>query len=150
MTDDANILSLTVGIVASYVEANKVTPTDLPSLIGAVHAALGGTGEAPAEPAIVTKLSALQIRKSITPDMLVSFEDGNGYRMLKRHLAIAGLTPDGYRAKWGLPSDYPMVAASYSAKRSALAKSIGLGQRGRGSKPVSSTRPTGRRTKTAT
>ena len=129
MTDDTSILSLTVGIVASYVEANKISSTDLPDLIGAVHAALGGVGEAPAEPTVAAKLTAAQIRKSITPDQLVSFEDGKGYRMLKRHLAVLGLTPDAYRQKWGLPENYPMTAATYSAVRSEMATRIGLGRR---------------------
>ena len=73
--------------------------------------------------------SSAAIRKSITPDALISFEDGKGYKSLKRTLSIRGLTPDQYRAKWGLPSDYPMVSPNYSAQRSALAHKIGLGKK---------------------
>ena len=71
----------------------------------------------------------MPIRKTVTPDFLISLEDGRRYRTLKRHLAGRGLTPEQYRAKWGLPPDYPMVAANYAAQRSELAKSIGLGQK---------------------
>ena len=94
-----------------------------------MHGALSGLG-APgtaAEP-VVEKLSAAEVRKSIRPDGLVSLIDGRSYKTLKRHLAKAGLTPADYRAKYGLPSDYPMVAASYAAQRSELAKKLGLGQ----------------------
>jgi predicted transcriptional regulator len=70
-----------------------------------------------------------QIRKSIRPDVLVSFEDGKPYRTLKRHLTRFGLTPDSYRAKWGLPPDYPMTAPSYSETRRALAVERGLGRK---------------------
>jgi predicted transcriptional regulator len=74
---------------------------------------------------------AVPIKKSVTPDYIISLEDGHKYKSLKRHLSTRGMTPDDYRAKWGLPRDYPMVAASYSAQRSQLAKSLGLGQTSR-------------------
>jgi predicted transcriptional regulator len=129
MTDRMSILELTAAIVASYVEANSLPADELPGVIRAVGAALGGR-EPPPEPA-VARPSAASIRKSITLDHLVSFEDGKPYRMLKQHLAQHGLTPASYRAKWGLPADYPMTAPSYSALRADLARHIGLGRNDR-------------------
>jgi predicted transcriptional regulator len=82
---------------------------------------------------------AVPIKKSITPDHLISLEDGQKYKSLKRHLSTRGMTPDEYRAKWGLPRDYPMVAANYSAQRSQLAKALGLGQGGRGATAAAAT-----------
>lgn len=122
-----DLASITADIVSSYVANNSVHRGDLPSVIAAVHAALHGLANpAPAEP---EKLQpAVSIRRSVTPDYLISLEDGKKYKTLKRHLANLGLTPGEYRAKWDLPSDYPIVAPSYAAKRSELAKSSGLGQ----------------------
>jgi len=97
-------------------------------LLGALRP--GGAAAPPKDS--VEKPTAAQIKKSITPDGLVSFEDGKSYKTLRRHLTIRGLTPEAYRAKYGLPVDYPMTAPSYSAQRSALAKSLGLGQFRRG------------------
>ena len=119
----------TVEVIAAYVSHNPVPASSLPSLIGETHAAfvhLVGEGGAPA-PRLDMPTPA-QIRKSITDDALISFEDGKPYRMLKRHVTGLGLTPEGYRRKWGLPNDYPMTAPNYSARRSALAKSSGLGR----------------------
>jgi len=120
-------LSLTVGIVSAYVSHNAIPASDLPGLIRSVRAALSegeqavGACEAPAAPAV-------PIGKSITPDHLVSLLDGKPYKSLKRHLTSHGLTPNEYRQKFGLPSDYPMVAANYAKARSDLAKAMGLGQ----------------------
>lgn len=131
---DPKLIELTAGIVAAYVENNTVAVADLPALIKATHDALGGVGQpagvAPADDTV--KLTAAQIRKSITPDALISFVDGKSYRTLRRHLSVHGLTPETYRARYGLGNDYPMVAASYSEQRSAMAKSLGLGKGGRG------------------
>ncbi|MDR7039623.1 putative transcriptional regulator [Methylobacterium sp. BE186] len=130
-----NHIELTVDIVSAYVSNNRASVADLPSLIANVHAAVSGLSQtaAPSEPEV--KATTAQIRKSITPDALISFEDGKPYKTLRRHLATRGLTPESYREKWGLPRDYPMVTTSYSEARSSLAKSLGLGlQR---SKPVS-------------
>src|SRR6202007_2140384 len=80
------------------------------------------------------KLTPSQIRKSITPDAIFSFEDSKPYKTLRRHLAVRGLTPEQYRDKWGLPKDYPMVAPAYSEARAAMARSIGLGARGAASR----------------
>jgi predicted transcriptional regulator len=122
-----NFASITADIVSSYVANNSVHRADLPNVIASVHATLQGLA-APkqAEP---TKLEpAVSIKKSVTPDFLISLEDGKKYKTLKRHLGKLGLTAEEYRVKWGLPGDYPMVAPSYAAKRSELARSSGLGQ----------------------
>src|SRR5215218_964938 len=121
---------ITADIVSSYVANNSVHRADLPNVIASVHAALQGlVAPKPAEPE--RPEPAVSIRKSITPDFLISLEDGKKYKTLKRHLGKLGLTPDEYRAKWGLPADYPMVALSYAHKRSELARSSGLGQQRR-------------------
>ncbi|AWN39689.1 MucR family transcriptional regulator [Methylobacterium durans] len=127
----SNHLDQTVDIVSSYLSNNHASMADLPGLIASVHAAVAGLSlSAPAsEPEI--KLTPGQIKKSVRPDALISFEDGKSYKTLRRHLAIRGLTPESYREKWGLPRDYPMVSASYSEARSSLAKSLGLGQQRR-------------------
>ena len=127
--DTKELVELTAGVVAAYVASNTVASSELPSLIKSVHDALGDAGKPEAEPEVSTKATAAQIRKSITPDALVSFEDGKPYKSLRRHLSTRGLSPDEYKAKYGLPKDYPMVAPSYSAQRSELAKKLGLGNR---------------------
>lgn len=124
------LIDLTAEIVSAYLENNPVTAAELPAVIQSIYSALAGAAHPPtavAEPE--TKASAAQIRKSITPEALISFEDGKSYKSLKRHLTSRGMTVDEYKAKWGLPSDYPLVAASYSAQRSSLAKSLGLGRK---------------------
>ena len=138
MTEDihnsgAGLAELTGEIVSAYVTNNSVPAAELPKLIEGVHAAL--TTLQPGAPvatpeADIEKPSAAQIRKSVQPDGLVSFIDGQSYKTLKRHLTAYGLTPECYRAQYGLPVDYPMVAKSYAEKRSALAKAIGLGRPG--------------------
>jgi len=131
----SDLLALTTQIVAAHVSNNAVAPADLPDLIRSVHEALtqAGSPEVAEEAAPVPPVS---IRRSIQPDYLICLEDGKKLKMLKRHLSAAyGMTPEQYRAKWGLPHDYPMVAPRYAAERSALAKEIGLGRRGRGGQP---------------
>ena len=117
-------------IVAAYVSNNAVTPSDLPKLIAEVHAALKGLSkEETAEP-VEEKKPAVPIRKSVTPDYIICLEDGKKFKSLKRHLRTHyNLSPEEYREKWGLPADYPMVAPSYSATRSKLAKANGLGRK---------------------
>ena len=128
-TEDLTLLaSLTTEIVSAYVSRNPLSPADLPALIANTHAALQGLRQPSPEPQPELK-PAVPIKKSVTPDHIISLEDGRQYKTLKRHLAMRGLTPEEYRAKWGLPSDYPMVAANYAAKRSELAKSLGLGRK---------------------
>ncbi|WP_134498137.1 MucR family transcriptional regulator [Microvirga pakistanensis] len=119
--------SITAEIVSSYVANNAVHRADLPAVIASVYAALQGLA-APKEAEPEKPQPAVSIRKSITPDFLISLEDGQRYKSLKRHLGKLGLTPEQYRAKWGLPADYPMVAPNYALRRSELAKSMGLGQ----------------------
>ncbi|KUM27532.1 MucR family transcriptional regulator [Mesorhizobium loti] len=124
------LIELTADVVSAYVSNNPVPVGELPALIGQVHAALKGVtaGPAPEKPAALNP--AVPIRKSVTPDYIISLEDGKKFKSLKRHLSTHyGLTPDEYRAKWGLPSDYPMVAPNYAAARSALAKTMGLGRK---------------------
>jgi predicted transcriptional regulator len=121
---------ITADIVSSYVANNSVHRADLPNVIASIHAALQGlVAPKPAEPG--RPEPAVSIRKSITPDFLISLEDGKKYKTLKRHLGKLGLTVDEYRAKWGLPADYPMVAPNYALRRSELARSSGLGQQRR-------------------
>jgi predicted transcriptional regulator len=130
VADDRTLIELTTEIVGAYVLANSLAASDLPGLIHGVHQALTGAGQPPAAPEEAdVKATSAQIRKSISPDTLISFEDGKPYKSLKRHLSTRGMTPDDYRAKWGLPKDYPMVAPNYSAQRSALAKTLGLGRK---------------------
>ena len=126
------LLELTAKIVAAQLSGNSVPPADLPGLIRSVHDALASAGAPPApapEPAV-------PVKKSVTPNYLVCLEDGKKLKMLKRHLRTAyNMSPDDYRAKWGLASDYPMVASAYAKQRSELAKKIGLGRRPRKAKP---------------
>lgn len=126
----ADQIELTTQIVSAYVANNHVQPGELASLIGNVHARLGSLGQAPqAAEAPTEKLTPAQIRKSITPDALVSFVDGKPYKTLKRHLTTHGMDFAAYRARYGLPADYPSTAPNYSAQRSALARSFGLGRK---------------------
>jgi predicted transcriptional regulator len=122
-----DFVELTADIVSSYVTHNSVQSADLAGLIASVHAALQGLGTTK-QPEAERPQPAVPIRKSVTPDFLISLEDGKPYKTLKRHLAKLGLTPEEYREKWGLPRDYPMVAANYAQRRSELAKGLGLGQ----------------------
>jgi predicted transcriptional regulator len=135
-TSQPNFIDLTTDIVAAYVSKNSVRPADLPALLADVHTAIAGLNSAPAsaEPT-VEKLTPGQIRKSITPDALISFIDGKRYKTLKRHLTKHGMTMDDYRERFGLPRDYPSTAASYSEQRSKLALALGLGNRRRNAAP---------------
>ncbi len=131
MAENSEAVELTADIVSAYVSNNSIGATELPQLIHQVHTALtqAATG-APAE-AAAPLTPAVSIKKSVTPDYLISLEDGRKYKSLKRHLNTRGMSPDEYRSKWGLAKDYPMVAANYSAQRSSLAKTLGLGRGGR-------------------
>ena len=125
-------VELTAEIVSAYVSNNSVRPADIAELIASTHTALAGLSQNAQLGALaVEKLTPSQIRKSITPDALISFIDGKPYKTLKRHLTGNGLTIEEYRERYGLPRDYPSTAASYSAQRSALAKSLGLGNQRR-------------------
>ena len=121
-------LELTVNIVGAHVGNNSVAVADLPAIIAKIHDALAGLGAAPIEPE-VKQQPAVSIRSSVKPDFIVCLEDGKKLKMLKRHLMTHyRMTPDQYRAKWGLAADYPMVAPNYAALRSTLAKKAGLGK----------------------
>nr|WP_307188483.1 MucR family transcriptional regulator [Methylobacterium sp. B34] len=121
-------IDLTTEIVAAYVSNNSVQSGDLPALLAEVHSALSGlkSASASAEPT-VQKATPPQIRKSITPDALISFIDGKPYKTLKRHIIGAGLTFEEYRERFGLPRDYPSTAANYSAMRAEFARNAGPG-----------------------
>ncbi len=119
-------------IVSAYVSNNSVPVGELPALLAGVHEALLKLAmPAPSAPEVADKPTSAQVRKSITPDALISFIDGKPYKTLKRHLSRNGLTIEQYRERYGLPRDYPSTAASYSAQRSELARSLGLGQQRR-------------------
>ncbi len=125
------LLTLTADIVAAHVSNNSVAVNDLPNLIQNVHGALSGISGRTAAPEARPE-PKVSIRSSIKPDYIVCLEDGKRLKMLKRHLMTHySMTPDQYRQKWGLASDYPMVAPNYAEQRRALAKSIGLGTKRR-------------------
>ena len=124
---DSNIEHVAT-IVSAFVSNNPVPPSDMPNLIASVSAALSSLGQ-PAPVPEEKREPAVNPKRSVFPDYLVSLENGKQFKSLKRHLSTLGMTPADYRAKWGLPRDYPMVAASYAARRSELAKSIGLGRK---------------------
>lgn len=131
MTNEADhraavLAELTAEIVSAFVSNNSVPAASLPELIASVHRSLSGLSEpAPPEP----QTPAVNPKKSVFPDYIISLEDGRKFKSMKRHLGLLGMTPDEYRAKWSLPLDYPMVAPNYAAKRSALAKAAGLGRK---------------------
>lgn len=125
------LITLTSDIVAAHVSNNDVAVADLPGLITNVYAALANLGETP----VVEEAKpqpAVAIRNSVKPDYIVCLEDGKKLKMLKRYLRTNfNMSPEEYRARWGLPADYPMVAPNYAAARSQLAKQMGLGQQRR-------------------
>jgi predicted transcriptional regulator len=124
-----NRTGLAVNMVTAYVSHNSVPAAELTNLISSIYSALLSLDQGGASKASeIEKPSPAQIRKSIEPDALISFIDGKPYKALKRHLTGNGMTMKEYRERYGLPRDYPSVAASYSEQRSALAKSLGLGQ----------------------
>ncbi|MEI8395306.1 MAG: MucR family transcriptional regulator [Rhodospirillaceae bacterium] len=127
---DLNLLELTSEIVAAYLGRNTIQPSDLPTLISTVHQSLTTLGQPQEQPEAAVDLKpAVSIKKSVQPDFIVCLEDGKKLKMLKRHLmSTYNMTPDDYRAKWNLPSDYPMVAPNYAKARSEMAVKIGLGK----------------------
>lgn len=126
-----NYIELAADIVSAYVSNNSVRASDLTDLINTVHSALAGAaGKSHALSSAEEPRPAIAVKKSITPDYIICLEDGKRFKSLKRHLRTAyDMTPEQYRAKWSLPTDYPMVAPSYAAARSNLAKSMGLGRK---------------------
>ena len=132
MEDNAALLEMTADIVSAYVGNNSVDASELPQLIQNIHAALSQVSSGEIEPEPEPQEPAVPVRKSITPDYLICLEDGRKFKSLKRHLRTKyDISPEEYRAKWGLPKDYPMVAPNYAKARSELAKQMGLGQGGR-------------------
>ncbi len=125
-------IELTADIVSAYVSNNSVAAGDISSLISQVHTALMRVSNGQTEPVGDLARPAIAVKKSITPDFIVCLEDGKKFKSLKRHLRTQyNMTPEHYREKWGLPSDYPMVAPNYAEARSQLAKQMGLGQQRR-------------------
>ncbi len=125
------LLALTSEIVSAHLANNSVVQADVPELIQSVFFKLSelASGE---ENAAIELTPAVPIKKSVTDDYIICLEDGKKLKMLKRHLMTAyGMTPEDYRAKWGLKADYPMVAPNYALKRQELAKKIGLGRKPR-------------------
>jgi predicted transcriptional regulator len=123
------LLKLASDIVAAYVSNNPVPVSELPGMIKSVHATLGGISGTGSSEALTSQKPAVPVKRSITPDYIVCLEDGKKLKMLKRYLrSNYKLSPEEYRAKWGLPADYPMVAPNYAAQRSEFAKKIGLGR----------------------
>lgn len=132
MTDSADprLIEMTVEIVAAYVSGNELSPTEVPGLISSVFGSLVQIEGDNGVPLVVKdQVPAVSPKKSIFPDHIICLEDGKKFKSLKRHLRSSyNLTPEEYRVKWGLNSDYPMVAPNYAAARSQLAKKIGLGR----------------------
>ena len=132
MEDKSELLEMTADIVSAYVSNNTLPADGVPGLIASIHAALSTVTTGAPEPVAEVKDPAVPVRKSITPDFLICLEDGRKFKSLKRHLRTKyNMSPEEYRAKWGLAKDYPMVAPNYAKARSDLAKSMGLGQGGR-------------------
>jgi predicted transcriptional regulator len=126
----SQLIELSADIVSAYVSHNALSASDLPKLIATVHGTLSGLGGVIEAEAVVELKPAVPVKKSITPEYLICLEDGKKFKSLKRHLKTEyDMTPEEYRAKWGLPPDYPMVAPTYSEARSRLAKTIGLGRK---------------------
>ncbi|TGQ72896.1 MULTISPECIES: MucR family transcriptional regulator [unclassified Mesorhizobium] len=130
MADETfNLIELTADIVSAYVSKNAVPVASMPELISIVNSSLSKIGQ-PIEPEKPAQDPAVNPKRSVFPDYIICLEDGKKFKSLKRHLGVHyGLTPDEYREKWGLRADYPMVAPNYSASRSELAKSMGLGRK---------------------
>ena len=132
MDESAEIIEMTADIVSAFVGNNLLSASELPALIHAVHGALAGMSVQPEVVEAAPREPAVPVKRSITPGFLICLEDGRKFKSLKRHLRTKyGMSPEDYRAKWGLPKDYPMVAPDYAKARSDLAKKMGLGQGGR-------------------
>lgn len=128
-TSDLRLIEMTTDIVSAYVTQNKISTSEIGSLISSTYAVLRSLEGNPQPEAPKDLVPAVPSKKSVFPDYIICLEDGKRFKSLKRHLRSSyNLTPEAYRAKWGLPSDYPMVAPNYAAARSVLAKKIGLGR----------------------
>ncbi len=132
MERQQDLVGMAADIVSAFVSANEVSPQDIPGLIRTVHAVLLEVSGAPVALEAMPE-PAVSVKKSVTPDFIICLEDGKKFKSLKRHLRTRyAMSPDEYRAKWGLPHDYPMVAPNYAKERSNLAKRMGLGQSRKG------------------
>ncbi len=133
MRSSDSSITLAADIVSAFISNNSVPSSEIPALVGDVHAALIRLSEvAEAIPLAEAQKPAVSPRKSITDEYIICLEDGRRFKSLKRHLRTHfDLTPEQYREKWGLDSDYPMVAPAYAEARSSLAKKMGLGQQRR-------------------
>lgn len=124
-----DILKLAAEIVAAYVSNNPVPASELPAMIKSIHSTLGGLGGTSQGEMQTGQKPAVPVKRSVNADYIICLEDGKKLKMLKRYLrSNYNMTPEEYRAKWGLPADYPMVAPNYAAQRSEFAKKIGLGR----------------------
>lgn len=132
--EEATLITLTAEIVSAYVTKNRLPPAGLPELIASISGSIRKLGEPVSAPE-PERVPAVNPKRSVRADHIVCLEDGRKFKSMKRHLASHGLTPQQYRARWGLPADYPMTAPNYSAARSAMAKDIGLGQKPVARKP---------------
>jgi predicted transcriptional regulator len=129
------ILRMTAEVVSAYLSNNLLPASQISEVIQTVHTSLNALGAVKGESITEPPKPAIPVKKSVTPDYIVCLEDGKKLKMLKRHLrSTYNMTPDEYRAKWGLPADYPMVAPNYAEQRRTLAKSIGLGTKRRKTK----------------
>ena len=125
-----DILRMAVDVVSAYVSNNPLPAGQIPDVINTVYTSLASLDGSPVESKAEALKPAVSVKKSVNPDFIICLEDGKKLKMLKRHLRTTyNMTPDEYRAKWGLPPDYPMVAPSYAAQRSDFAKKIGLGRK---------------------
>jgi predicted transcriptional regulator len=158
MTEDQNdnLRNLVADVAAAYFSNSHVATAEIGPVIEQIAKSLKALGEqletaplAKEEPDATRRLTPAQIRKSITPDALISFEDGRPYKTLRRHLAVKGQTPEQYREKWGLPKNYPMVTENYSAARSRMAKQLGLGNHRTAAASPAEPVPRGRRRRSA-
>jgi predicted transcriptional regulator len=128
--EKADVLKMALEIVAAYLSNNNVQAGDVPEVINSVYRSLANLDGRAVDGFGDALKPAISVRKSVTPEYIVCLEDGKKLKMLKRHLRAAyNMSPEEYRAKWGLPADYPMVAPNYAALRSDFAKKIGLGRK---------------------
>ncbi len=140
------LVRLTANITAAYLSKNQTPANSVPEVISTIYSSLASTDKGPVETVLQSVKPSVPVKKSVMPDYIICLEDGKKLKMLKRHLRTTyNMTPDDYRAKWGLPSDYPMVAPNYAIQRSDFAKRIGLGRKVEGEvKPAPRTRTTKR------
>jgi predicted transcriptional regulator len=126
----SDVLRMTADVAAAYVSNNSLPVAQLTDVIRTIHTSLLALDQQDSVAPVTDQKPMIPVKKSVTPDFIICLEDGKKLKMLKRHLRTAyGMTPEAYRAKWGLPADYPMVAPNYAEQRSAFAKKIGLGRK---------------------